>query len=863
MPTTCIRCRALLPNATNICGQCGYVMGASTGIATTNDTYSSDQSIQSSDDRTRLSYNSYGLSDQIQNQPLLNYSGGSDTYVSHEYLASLGAEGQVHFQDPGQIHAFSQQLGQFQQPEQVHPSHQQPGQIHASHQQPGQVHPSHQQPGQIHASHQQPGQVHPSHQQPGQFHPSHQQPGQVHPSHQQPGQVHPSHQQPGQVHPSHQQPGQFHPSHQQPGQFYASHQQPHLKNHLKHAKVTKDGCRPSCLTMAVGLGTLIAIITTTVFVAYMHPFSSSAPTPSPKITLTGQAILGQSIILKGSNFPSDGKVIVTLDNQSLAGMGHSTQVPETTPVSMMGELLLFAFQSPISGNWVTISHDGTFAITIHVNEHWSEGSVHVLRMYGQDGKFITSIDFKAVSGVLLKPSLAPCIIATAPQTTMNIGPVTEGASQIVSMPFQLCTSGSGKLDWTSSWDQQQAPWLQIDQNGQLTAPQSQQIQIRASAQNLNAGTYTADVTFSSSSGNSKVVLQVTFLVQPKNTVTCMQANQPVLSFTGQLGQGSPASQTVTIQNGSGCGAGPWSASSDASWLSANPASGSIDVSGSATINVNASLAGLNAGQYTGHITFSPGLATITVNLTVKLPPTCLSVNTSTLNFSVTQGNVPSNQSVTIKNGNQCSAGSWSASSDASWLSANPASGQIGTGGNAPISISIASSTLSAGSYMGHVTFSAGSSMATVTANLTVMPKPCISAQPTSLTFSSTANGADPNPQSVTISTCAQRAGTVSASVDSGSTSWLQVSGGGSISASGQLPFSVSVSPSSAGLAAGRYTGTITFVITTSDNVSAQVTVSVTLSVSSGVTPTPVGVTPTPVGVTPTPVGVTPTPVQLT
>jgi hypothetical protein len=802
MPTLCIRCRALLSNATNICGQCGYVMSASTNIATINEAYSSGQSIQSFDDKTRLSYNSY---DQIQNQPLLNYSGESDTYVSHEYLASLGAEGQVHFQDPGQIHAFRQQLGQFQQPEQIHASHQQPEQFHASHQQPEQFHAPHQQPGQFH----------------------------------------PSHQQPGQIHASHQQPGQFHPSHQQPGQIHASHQQPYPKTHLKHAKATNNGCRPSCLTMAVGLGTLIAIITTTVFVAYMHPFSSSAPTPSPKITLAGQAILGQSIILKGSNFPSGGRVIVTLDNRSLAGMGHSTQVPETTPVSMMGELLLFAFQSPIAGNWVKISHDGTFAITIHVNEHWSEGSVHSLRVYGQDGKFITSIDFKAVSGVP-KPSLAPCT-ATAPQTTMNIGPITEGESQTVSMPFQLCTSGSGKLNWTSSWDQQQAPWLQVDQNGQLAAPQSQQIQIRASAQNLQAGTYTADVTFSSSPGNTKVVLQVTFLVQPKNTVTCMQANQPALSFMGQLGQGSPVSQTVTIQNGSGCGAGPWSASSDASWLRANPASGSIDVGGSATINVSASLAGLNAGQYTGHITFSPGLTTITVNLTVQLPPPCLSVNTSTLNFSVTQGNVPSNQSVTIRNGNQCSAGSWSASSDASWLSANPASGQIGTGGNAPASVSVASSTLSAGSYTGHVTFSAGSSTAAVTANLTVMPKPCISAQPTSLTFSSTANGADPNPQSVTISTCAQRAGTVSASVDSGSTSWLQVSGGGSISANGQLPFNVSASPSSARLAAGTYTGTITFVITTSDNVSAQVTVSVTLSVSPGVTPTPA---PTP---TPTPV----------
>ncbi|HEX3642364.1 MAG TPA: hypothetical protein VHV10_13820, partial [Ktedonobacteraceae bacterium] len=148
------------------------------------------------------------------------------------------------------------------------------------------------------------------------------------------------------------------------------------------------------------------------------------------------------------------------------------------------------------------------------------------------------------------------------------------------------------------------------------------------------------------------------------------------------------------------------------------------------------------------------------------------------------------------------------------------------------------STLNAGSYTGHITLSAGSSMTTVTANVNVLPKPCISPNPTSLSFSGTGSGpggSDPASQSVTVSTCAQRAGTVSASVsmtNSSSANWLLASRGGQINANGQLPFTINAHSASAGLGDGTYTGSVTFVITTSDQVSAQVTVGVTLTVGS-------------------------------
>ena len=97
-----------------------------------------------------------------------------------------------------------------------------------------------------------------------------------------------------------------------------------------------------------------------------------------------------------------------------------------------------------------------------------------------------------------------------------------------------------------------------------------------------------------------------------------------------MGQGDPGAQTVRVSNGSGCGAGSWSATSDASWLSATPASGSIGAAGQASISVAAATASLKAGNYIGHLTLSAGQSTATVSVTLKLvvpppPAGCLQV----------------------------------------------------------------------------------------------------------------------------------------------------------------------------------------------------------------------------------------------
>ncbi len=92
-----------------------------------------------------------------------------------------------------------------------------------------------------------------------------------------------------------------------------------------------------------------------------------------------------------------------------------------------------------------------------------------------------------------------------------------------------------------------------------------------------------------------------------------------LSFTATVGGGNPASQSVSITN-TGGGTLNWSASSNASWLSVSPASGTAPSTLTASVNIS----GLSAGTYNGTITIT---ATGATNSPLSVPVT-LTVNSA-------------------------------------------------------------------------------------------------------------------------------------------------------------------------------------------------------------------------------------------
>src|SRR5207302_9064717 len=154
-------------------------------------------------------------------------------------------------------------------------------------------------------------------------------------------------------------------------------------------------------------------------------------------------------------------------------------------------------------------------------------------------------------------------------------PLSEGYSQGISAQISLCTAGSGSVNWTASWDQNQASWLQLDHStGDIQAPGQQQINVSALAGKLNPGNYSATVTFSSQQSSTTETLNVTFTVQ----AGCIHTSQQEYSFTGVAGASDPQTQALTVSN---CGiVGSWSTvistNNNVNWLSVAPTIGVLN-----------------------------------------------------------------------------------------------------------------------------------------------------------------------------------------------------------------------------------------------------------------------------------------------
>lgn len=174
-----------------------------------------------------------------------------------------------------------------------------------------------------------------------------------------------------------------------------------------------------------------------------------------------------------------------------------------------------------------------------------------------------------------------------------------------------------------------------------------------------------------------------------------------LNFAANFQGPNPPAQNVSLTSGGGVLA--WTTSSDSSWLTVSPGSGT----GNGALQVSVNSSNLSGGTYTGTVTvFSFGAAsltqTISVTLTVTVPPPSIAVSQGSLSFTTNQGQpAPPAQAIAITNGGNGSF-SYSISSDSSWLSASPTSGS--TPGST--SVSVSSTGLATGSYTGHITITA-------------------------------------------------------------------------------------------------------------------------------------------------------------
>jgi hypothetical protein len=109
---------------------------------------------------------------------------------------------------------------------------------------------------------------------------------------------------------------------------------------------------------------------------------------------------------------------------------------------------------------------------------------------------------------------------------LDLGAAVVGQSQPLTALFTLCSQGNGSVHWTSSWNEKQAPWLSMPHEGQMEAPQSQQLLISASPSGLVVGIYNTWVLITDTRNATLIRLNVTFSVEASQPAQSRQAPLP-------------------------------------------------------------------------------------------------------------------------------------------------------------------------------------------------------------------------------------------------------------------------------------------------------------------------------------------------
>ncbi len=322
------------------------------------------------------------------------------------------------------------------------------------------------------------------------------------------------------------------------------------------------------------------------------------------------------------------------------------------------------------------------------------------------GTYNASITISAIGATNTPQTVSVTLTVTAaPTPTIGLSTTNlsftgvQGGTNPASQTVTITNTGSGTLNWNAT---ENAAWLSVSPasgtgNGALV--------VSVNTAGLSAGTVSAPITITASGASNTPQTVTVSLVVTAPAAPTIGYSPASLSFTATQGGTNPSNQTISITN-TGTGTLSWSVSDNATWLTLSPTSGTGN--GSVTASVN--LSGLAAGTYNATITIAGTGATNTpqtvpVTLTVNTAPT-IRLSPTSLSFTATQGAAnPAAQTVNVTNTGGGTL-TWTASDNASWLTLNTTSGTTMTETD-PITVSVNTSGMSAGTYNATITITAG------------------------------------------------------------------------------------------------------------------------------------------------------------
>ncbi len=248
-----------------------------------------------------------------------------------------------------------------------------------------------------------------------------------------------------------------------------------------------------------------------------------------------------------------------------------------------------------------------------------------------------------ISGSLLRPQhvLAAPVFSLVPSGTTFF---STQASGIDPAPQTIAVSngGSDTLDWQVA---SAASWVTLTPTTGGPGPATVTVQAK---NNLPAGTYTADVYFTSTNV-AGITGSVTFTYTVNATVV-LSVDKTSYSFKAIMGKPGK-DQFLTVQSGSVAG---WTGAikPGASWLSITPNNGTVYNDVTAPVHIKVDATALGIGTYTGTITISSaGAVPSSIDITVTLKVTPFPIMEATprpLNATIDEGRTD-NPTIAINN----------------------------------------------------------------------------------------------------------------------------------------------------------------------------------------------------------------------
>jgi len=321
----------------------------------------------------------------------------------------------------------------------------------------------------------------------------------------------------------------------------------------------------------------------------------------------------------------------------------------------------------------------------------------------------------------LGTATVPVVVYVSGSSTTSTGVLTLSASALTfnavvnSTPpgsQTLTVSASSATGFTASSTvsstSSNITWLSISPSGSMTTNQAIAVSVNQSG--LAVGTYAGYISLVTSSGTQTI--PVTLNVTATGTNALSVSPTSCCTFGYVTGGTTPSSQQVSVTSQGSSAVTftlAYTTATGANWLVITTSGGNAIASGTSEVTgfnflVYANPTGLAAATYSGTITLTPlnGTAvSIPVTLTVTGGST-VSATPATLNFSYAVGaSTPAAQSISVTGAGNAAlpfTATASTTTGGNWLTVTPTSGNT----PASLSVTVAPSSLSAGTYSGTV-----------------------------------------------------------------------------------------------------------------------------------------------------------------